>query len=100
MAMDAPNYALCALAHSRPAMAGDNLRPESELNWTSIEKNWRRFKVNAKSAAGKTLSEQQLDSIAGRRGVLAGRIQATCGMTREDTNGSSPTGKARQQDHE
>jgi uncharacterized protein YjbJ (UPF0337 family) len=72
---------------------------ESELNWDRIEKNWRRFKVNAKQRWEK-LSEQQLDAIAGRRGVLAGRIQETYGMTREDTERQLADWQARQQDHE
>jgi len=69
------------------------------LNWDRIENNWRRFKVAAKQRWDK-LSEQQLDAIAGRRGVLAGRIQETYGMTREDTERQLADWQARQQDHE
>ena len=72
---------------------------EGELNWDRIEKNWRRFKVAAKQRWDK-LSEQQLDAIAGRRGVLAGRIQETYGMTREDTERQLADWQARQPDPE
>ena len=69
------------------------------MNWDRIENNWRRFKVAAKQRWDE-LSEQQLDAIAGRRGVLAGRIQETYGMTREDTERQLADWQARQQDHE
>jgi len=53
------------------------------LNWDQIEGNWRRFKVNAKQRWDK-LSEQQLDAIKGRRGVLASRIRDAYGVSTED----------------
>ena len=69
------------------------------MNWDRIEKNWQRFKVDAKHRWDK-LSEQQLDAIAGRRTVLAGRIQETYGMTREDTERQLADWQARQQNSE
>jgi len=69
------------------------------LIWDRIEKNWKRFKVNAKQRWDK-LSEQQLDSINGRRTVLAGRIQEAYGMTKEDTERQLSDWQARQQEHE
>ncbi len=89
-------------ASAQPArLAGTTISEpkESELNWDRIEKNWRRFKVNAKQRWDK-LSEQQLDAIAGRRTVLAGRIQETYAMTREDTERQLADWQARQQEPE
>jgi len=52
--------------------------------WDRIEGDWKRFKVNAKQRWDK-LSEQQLDAVAGRRAVLAGRIRDTYALSMEDT---------------
>lgn len=51
--------------------------------WTQIEKAWPRFRVDAKLRWNK-LSEQQLDAIAGRRAVLAGRIGDAYALSPED----------------
>ncbi len=53
------------------------------MNWDRIERDWNRFKVSAKQRWGK-LTEQQLDAIAGRRPLLAGRIRDAYAITRED----------------
>lgn len=52
--------------------------------WDTIEKDWKRFKVDAKQRWNK-LTEQQLEAIRGRRSVLAGRIQDTYDISAEDT---------------
>ena len=41
--------------------------------WARIEREWPRFKVDVKVRWNK-LTEQQLDAIAGRRGLLVRRI--------------------------
>jgi len=54
------------------------------MNWDRIEGNWKQFKGNAKEQWGK-LSDDQLDVIAGKRDSLAGRIQETYGISRDET---------------
>jgi len=54
------------------------------LNWDRIEKELEAFKVNAISAGKSSASSSSIPSPAGAAS-LAGRIQKTCGMTREDT---------------
>ena len=44
-----------------------------------------KFKGNVKQQWGK-LTDTQLDVIAGKRDQLAGRIQETYGITRDETN--------------
>ena len=54
------------------------------MNWARIEKDWPRFKVDAKRRWDK-LTEQQLNAIGGRRAVLAGRIRDAYAISPEDT---------------
>ncbi len=53
------------------------------MNWDIIEGNWKQFKGKAKEQWGK-LSGDQLDTITGKREQLAGRIQETYGVSKED----------------
>lgn len=53
------------------------------MNWDRIEPNWSRFKVSAKQRWDK-LTEQQLNAIAGRRQLLAGRIRDAYAISTED----------------
>lgn len=53
------------------------------MNWDRIERDWKRFKVNAKERWAK-LSEEQLNAIAGRRPLLAGRIRDAYALSRDD----------------
>ncbi len=54
------------------------------MNWDRIEGNWKQFKGNAKVQWGK-LTDDQLDVIAGKRDSLAGKIQETYGITKDET---------------
>jgi len=54
------------------------------MNWDRIEGNWHQFLGSAREKWGR-LSRDQLATIAGKREVLAGRIQECYGLTREDT---------------
>ena len=54
------------------------------MNWDRIEGNWKQFKGNVKGQWGK-LTDDQLDVIAGKRDNLAGKIQATYGISKDET---------------
>jgi uncharacterized protein YjbJ (UPF0337 family) len=53
------------------------------MNWDIIEGNWDQFKGKVKIQWGK-LTDDHLDGIAGKRDVLAGRIQEVYGLSKED----------------
>jgi len=55
-----------------------------KMNWDRIEGNWKQFKGNVKEQWGK-LTDDQLDVIAGKRGNLAGKIQETYGISKDET---------------
>lgn len=52
------------------------------MNWARIEANWKHYKGNAKRHWVK-LSDEQLDTIAGKRELLAGKIQEVYGLSPE-----------------
>jgi uncharacterized protein YjbJ (UPF0337 family) len=52
------------------------------MNWEMIEGNWKLFKGRVKEKWGK-LTDDNLDSIAGKRDQLAGKIQETYGITKD-----------------
>jgi uncharacterized protein YjbJ (UPF0337 family) len=60
-----------------------NARDTAAMDWTLIQGNWSRFKVSAKQNWGK-LTEAQLEAIAGRRELLARRIQDAYGMSQQE----------------
>ena len=53
------------------------------MNWDRIEGNWRQFKGKVKEQWGR-LTDDQLDAIAGRRDQLAGKIQESYGIGRDE----------------
>jgi uncharacterized protein YjbJ (UPF0337 family) len=57
---------------------------ESNMNWDRIEGNWKQFKGNVKEQWGK-LTDDQLDVIAGKRDNLAGKIQESYGISKEQS---------------
>ena len=57
-------------------------RKDTDMNWDRIEGNWKQFKGNAKQQWGK-LTDDQLDVIAGKRETLAGKIQETYGISKD-----------------
>src|SRR3972149_1232210 len=57
---------------------------DTDMNWDRIEGNWKQFKGNVKEKWGK-LTDDQLDVIAGKRDHLAGRIQESYGITKDET---------------
>jgi uncharacterized protein YjbJ (UPF0337 family) len=63
-------------------MAMRRLREGNAMNWDIIEGDWKQFKGLVKEKWGK-LSDDNLDMIAGRREQLAGRLQQTYGITKD-----------------
>lgn len=54
------------------------------MNWDRIEGNWTQFKGKVKEQWGR-ITDDQLDVINGKREQLAGRVQETYGLTKEET---------------
>ena len=65
------------------------------MNWDRIEGNWKQFKGNAKQQWGK-LTDDHLDTIAGKREHLAGKIQEAYGITKEETERQISAWQSRQ----
>jgi len=53
------------------------------MNWNIVEGNWKQFKGKVKAQWGK-LTNDHLDVIAGNRDQLAGKIQETYGITKDE----------------
>src|SRR5665811_573819 len=69
-----------------PAAIGRNSQStikESIMNWDRIEGNWKQLKGNVKQQWGK-LTDDQLDVIAGKRDKLAGKIQESYGISKDE----------------
>ncbi len=54
------------------------------MDWNIVEGNWKQFKGKVKAQWGK-LTDDHLDVIAGNRDQLAGKIQETYGITKDET---------------
>jgi uncharacterized protein YjbJ (UPF0337 family) len=55
------------------------------MNWDIVEGNWKQFKGKVKSRWG-NLTDDQLDVIAGKREELAGKIQESYGITKDEVD--------------
>lgn len=53
------------------------------MNWDRITGNWKEMKGKLREKWGK-LTDDDLDVIQGRREQLAGRLQATYGIARDE----------------
>jgi len=53
------------------------------MNWVRIQGNWQQFTGKVKEQWG-DLTDDDLTQIAGRRDVLAGKIQEPYGITRDE----------------
>lgn len=53
------------------------------MNWDRIEGNWKQFKGLARQQWGR-LTDDELDLIAGKRDELAGRLQESYGLARDE----------------
>jgi len=54
------------------------------MDWNIVEGNWKQFKGKVKKQWGK-LTGDHLDVIGGNRDQLAGKIQMTYGITKDET---------------
>jgi len=52
------------------------------MNWDIIEGNWKQFKGLVK-AKWSRLTDDHLDTIAGKRDQLAGKVQEAYGITKD-----------------
>ena len=52
------------------------------MNWDVVEGNWKQFKGHVKEQWGK-LTDDHIDSIAGKRDQLLGKVQETYGVTKD-----------------
>jgi uncharacterized protein YjbJ (UPF0337 family) len=55
---------------------------ENAMNWDVIEGNWKQFKGHVKEKWGR-LTEDNLDTIAGKRQQLSGKIQEAYRITKD-----------------
>ncbi len=55
------------------------------MNWDRVEGDWKQLKGKAKEQWGR-LTDDDLDVVAGKRDQLAGKIQASYGLTKDEAN--------------
>jgi uncharacterized protein YjbJ (UPF0337 family) len=67
----------------RPFACSGHGHKEFDVNWNIVEGNWKQYKGKVK-AQWRSLTEEQLELIAGKRIELAGRIQETYGTTKDE----------------
>lgn len=53
------------------------------MNWDIVEGDWKQFKGKVKARWGK-ITDDHLDVIAGKRIELAGKLQESYGITKEE----------------
>jgi len=53
------------------------------MNWDRVQGNWKQFKGEIKKQWGK-LTDDELDEINGERQKLAGKIQASYGVGKDE----------------
>ncbi len=53
------------------------------MNWDIVQGNWKQFKGKIKAQWG-NLTDDQIDVIAGKRIELAGKIQETYGLSKDE----------------
>lgn len=53
------------------------------MNWNQIEGNWKQFKGKVKAKWG-DLTDDEIDTIDGRREELIGKIQKAYGIGQEE----------------
>jgi len=70
---------------------------EIEMDWNIVEGNWKQFKGKVKAQWGK-LTDDHLDVIAGKRDQLAGKIQESYGVTKDEAEKQIKDFEARNKD--
>ena len=68
------------------------------MDWNIVEGNWKQFKGKVKAQWGK-LSDDHLDVIAGKRDQLAGKIQESYGVTKDEVEKQIKDFEARNKDN-
>jgi len=53
------------------------------MNWDIVAGDWKQFKGKVKAQWGK-LTDEQLDVISGKRVELAGKVQESYGVTKDE----------------
>jgi uncharacterized protein YjbJ (UPF0337 family) len=56
---------------------------EREMNWDRVEGNWRQLREQFRLRWA-ALTDRQLDAIAGKRERLAGALQTSYGVSKEE----------------
>ncbi len=69
------------------------------MNWDIIEGDWKQFKGHVKEKWGK-LTDDKLEEIAGKRERLAGGIQETYGITKDQAEVQVKAFEALHKDYE
>ena len=67
------------------------------MNWDRVEGNWKQLKGAVKAQWGK-LTDDELDTIAGRRDQLAGKIQERYGIQKDEAERQLSEWESRQRD--
>ena len=67
------------------------------MDWNIVEGNWKQFKGKVKAQWGK-LTDDHLDVIAGKRDQLAGTIQESYGVTKDEAEKQIKNIEARNKD--
>ena len=67
------------------------------MNWDRIEGNWKQVTGKAKVQWGK-LTNDDLDVIAGKRDVMAGKIQERYGITKDQAEKQLAAGEGKADD--
>lgn len=75
------------------------LHKEATMNWDRIEGNWKQFKGKVKQQWGK-LTDDQIEVIAGRRNELAGKIQESYGISKDEAEKQLAAWQERQKEME
>jgi len=55
------------------------------MNWDRLQGNWRQFKGKVKEKWGK-LTDDDLDTISGKRDQLVGKLQERYGIARDEAD--------------
>jgi uncharacterized protein YjbJ (UPF0337 family) len=58
---------------------------ERSMNWDRVEGNWKQMKGHIKEKWGK-LTDDEFDTIAGKRDKLVGKIQERYGCSRDEAD--------------
>ena len=67
------------------------------MNWDRIQGDWKQFKGHIKVRWGK-LTDDELDVIAGKRDVLAGKIKEAYGISKEEAEAQVSEWQERQKE--